>query len=226
MCCSVCSGACVESYGILQHSATACCSVLQCVAVSVRVRAYNITDTAAHCNTLQHTATHCSTLQYTAAHCNTLQYPSTNCNPLQPIVLRHSATLCSAHCNTQQPTAIHSNPLQTTATHSNTLCIDSLSLRIGTATASVLQSVLQCVAVSYNALQLLVTCNSYSTRSLEDVVPILHVSPFVAECCSVLQRVAECCSVLQRVAACCRVLQRVAECCSVLRSVAECCRVL
>ena len=32
------------------------------------------TDTATHCNTLQHTATHCNTLQHTATHCNTLQH--------------------------------------------------------------------------------------------------------------------------------------------------------
>jgi len=35
-----------------------CCSVLQCVAVSLQ-------HTATHCNTLQHTATHCNTLQHT-----------------------------------------------------------------------------------------------------------------------------------------------------------------
>ena len=38
------------------------------------------TNTATHCNTLQHTATHCNTLQHTATHCNTLQRTATPCN--------------------------------------------------------------------------------------------------------------------------------------------------
>ena len=38
---------------------------------------------------------------------------------------------------------------------------------------------------------------------------IVHL-PFVAECCSVLQRVAACCSVLRCVAVCCSMLQCVA----------------
>ena len=57
-------------------------------------------DTATHCNTLQHTATHCNTLQHTATHsthCNTLQHTATHCNTLQ-----HTAT----HCNTLQHTVI------------------------------------------------------------------------------------------------------------------------
>ena len=40
-----------------------CCSVLQCVAVSDDAA---VSDTATHCNTLQHTATHCNTLQHAA----------------------------------------------------------------------------------------------------------------------------------------------------------------
>ena len=36
------------------------------------------TDTATHCNTLQHIAAHCSTLQHTATHCSTLQHTATH----------------------------------------------------------------------------------------------------------------------------------------------------
>ena len=43
------------------------------------------TDTATHCNTLQHIAAHCSTLQHTAAHCNTLQHTAAHCSTLQHI---------------------------------------------------------------------------------------------------------------------------------------------
>jgi len=74
-----------------------------------------LSNTATHCNTLQHTVTHLcichhDTLSctagkythvismfhvYTATHCNTLQHTATHCNTLQ-----HTA----AHCNTPQHT--------------------------------------------------------------------------------------------------------------------------
>jgi len=47
-------------------------------------------DTAAHCDSLQHTATHCNTLQHTAMHCNTLQLTATPCN-----TLKRTAHLCA-----------------------------------------------------------------------------------------------------------------------------------
>jgi len=64
------------------------------------------TDTATHCNALQHTTTHCSTTHY-----HTLQHTTTHCNA--PLALlwcdcHHTAT----HCN-----ALHHNALQHTATH-------------------------------------------------------------------------------------------------------------
>jgi len=75
-----------------------CCSVLQCVAIIM-------SDTATHCNTLQHTATHCNTLQHIATHGNTLQHTTTHYDTLQ-----HTTT----HCNTLQHTTTHYNTLSNT----------------------------------------------------------------------------------------------------------------
>ena len=75
----------------MSHTATQKCNTL------------NITNSATHCNTLQHTAAHCNTLQHTATHCSTLQHTTTHCNTPQ-----HTAT----HCNTLQHTATHCNTLQ------------------------------------------------------------------------------------------------------------------
>jgi len=66
------------------------------------------TDTAIHCNILQHSTAHCSTLQHTAAHCHALQRTATHCNALQ-----HTTT----HCNTLQHTATLRDASQTTYTN-------------------------------------------------------------------------------------------------------------
>jgi len=74
-CCSVLQCVAVR-YTVLQCVAV-CCSVLQRVAVSQqRCLTASAVEISAgslvflHCNTLQHTATHCNTLQHTATHCN------------------------------------------------------------------------------------------------------------------------------------------------------------
>jgi len=61
-------------------------------------------DTATHCNTLQHTATHCNTLQHTTTICNALQHSAHG--------LRSDT---ATHCNTLQHTATHYNNVQHTA---------------------------------------------------------------------------------------------------------------
>ena len=56
-------------------------------------------DTATHCNTLQHTATHCNTLPHAATHCNR---PSSWHYSEYHVTLQHTAT----HCTTLQQTII------------------------------------------------------------------------------------------------------------------------
>jgi len=101
------------------------------------------TQTATHCNTLQHTATHCNTLQHISAHCNTwkhiathyntLQHTETKCNALQQddievlntvkctILMKNKCGLATCIDTGPQHTATHCNTLQHTATHCNTL---------------------------------------------------------------------------------------------------------
>jgi len=144
VCCSgdipwlVCGFACVAM----------CCSVLQCVRLSVSewTLRHPVTQRYSHPLTLGNTHTpkdtqwliceqsmtfycfatlrdsRCNTLQHTATHCSTLQHAATHCNTLQ-----HTATPCNAlphtatHCNALQHTATHCNALQHPTTHCNTL---------------------------------------------------------------------------------------------------------
>jgi len=99
---------------------------------------------------------------------------------------------------------------------------------------SVLQCVLQCVAVCRSVLQCgavccsVVQCTAVCCSASQCVAVCRRVLQCVAVCCSVWQCVAACCSMLQCVAVCCSVLQCVAVfamSCSVLQCVAVCCSV-
>ena len=78
-----------------------------------------VTDTATHCNALQHTATHrnthCNTLQHTTTHCNTQECSSIvsflhyNAQDTPPPSL---ATDIATHCNTLQHTATNRSARQ------------------------------------------------------------------------------------------------------------------
>ena len=76
-----------------------------CVHICIEKHMCQSTETAAHCNKLEHTTTHTAT--HTATHCNTQE------NPMH--VPEHSDRL-----SILQNTATHCNTLQHTATHYNT----------------------------------------------------------------------------------------------------------
>ena len=120
-------GGCTEQ--VIAHI----CVCGQYIRSDLELAAEFASDTATHCNTLQHTASHCITLYRTAAHCNTLQHTATHCNTLQQLCIYGPYGRCNlelaidflsdtaTRCNTLQHTATHCNTLQHPATHCNTL---------------------------------------------------------------------------------------------------------
>jgi len=145
VCCSVLQCAAV-SFSVLQCAAM-CCRVLQCVAVCCSVLQCAITPDCMHdrheCNTLQHTATHCNILQHTAMHCITLQ---------------HTATHPLAECYADRRDMTHGlyihidsrrEPIAAMSVHSVQItCLIEVKY---CSLIYVCRSVLQCIAVRWNA---------------------------------------------------------------------------
>jgi len=112
---------------------TECCSVLQCVFVTVQhtsilsrisliytrlQKKHNLaccTVTNTHCNTLQHTAPHFAVrpqlgvLLVNKSRCNTLQHAATHCNTLQHTTAYYN-TPCDGFRDCGKPTIWHAAP--------------------------------------------------------------------------------------------------------------------
>jgi len=142
-----------------------CCSVLQCVAVSILLLQSRSASTHLHCNTLKHTALFhivifCNALQHTTTHCNTQVLTG---NSHEQRLIREIAAMMNLRytCNTlQYALRVY------ISIHIRSNCVWQFAY-----TYTVCCSVLQCVAVCCCVL----LC--------------------VAVCCSILlQCVAVCCS--------------------------------